>query len=375
MRSALERIPVPGADGAEERAWRVIEAAFAERSPVHAPHPRAARAAVVLAVVAAAIAALASPPGRAVVERVREAVGVERSQPALFSLPSGGRLLVNSDAGTWIVQSDGSRRLLGRYAGATWSPHGRYVAASGGDELVALEPGGELRWSLARPGVRSARWTGTSTDTRIAYFDRTGLRVVAGDGTGDRLIAPAETGLAAWRPGPRRELAYVSGSEVRVQDADSGRVVWRASRGPAEAVGSLSWSTDGSRLLVLAPHALRVYDDRGHLVGRDDPSDGTIDAAAVFIPGTRRIAVVRVHGAQSDVFLLRSGRLLFRGTGVFESLTPSPDGRWLVVGWPTADQWVFVGTDARRRIRAVSNVSRQFRSTSFPRLEGWCCTK
>jgi hypothetical protein len=111
---------------------------------------------------------------------------------------------------------------------------------------------------------------------------------------------------------------------VRVQDADSGRVVWRAGRGPAEAVSSLSWSTDGSRLLVLAPHALRVYDARGRLVARDDPSDGTVDAAAAFIPGTRRIALIRVHGAQSDVLLLRSGRLLFRGTGVLKKLVPSP---------------------------------------------------
>ena len=375
MRDRLERVPVRGADGAEERAWRVIEAAFAERSPAHARHPRALRAALALAVAAAGIAALATPPGRAVVEHVREAVGVERAQPALFSLPSSGRLLVSSDAGAWIVQPDGSRRLLGKYASATWSPHGLYVAATRADELAALEPDGGVRWSLARPAVLFPRWTGTPTDTRIAYFDRTGLRVVAGDGTGDRLIAPAATGPAAWRPGPRRELAYVSAREVRVQDADSGRVVWRAGRGPAEAVNSLSWSTDGSRLLVLAPHALRVYDARGRLVARDDPSDGAVDAAAAFIPGTRRIAVISVHGAQSDVFLLRSGRLLFRGTGVFEGLAPSPDGRWLLVGWPTADQWVFIGTGSRRRIRAVSNVSGQFRSASFPRLEGWCCTK
>ncbi len=375
MKDRLERVPLRSADGAEERSWRVIEAAFAQRPPVQARRPPVLRAALTVAVAAAAIAALASPPGRAVVEHVREAVGVERAQPALFSLPSSGRLLVSSEAGTWIVQPDGSRRLLGEYASATWSPRGLYVAAARTDELVALAPDGDVRWSLARPAVLFPRWTGTPTDTRIAYFDRTGLRVVAGDGTGDRLLAPAATGPAAWRPGPGRELAYVSASEVRVQDADSGRVVWRAGRGPAEAVSSLSWSTDGSRLLVLAPHALRVYDARGRLVARDDPSDGAVDAAAAFIPGTRRIALIRVHGAQSDVLLLRSGRLLFRGTGVFEGLVPSPDGRWLLVGWPTADQWVFVGADGRRRISAVSNVSEQFRSASLPRLEGWCCTK
>jgi hypothetical protein len=42
------------------------------------------------------------------------------------------------------------------------------------------------------------------------------------------------------------------------------------------------------------------------------------------------------------------------------------------VGWPMADQWVFVRVGGEG-IRAVSNVSEQFRSRSFPRVEGWCC--
>jgi hypothetical protein len=35
---------------------------------------------------------------------------------------------------------------------------------------------------------------------------------------------------------------------------------------------------------------------------------------------------------------------------------------------------VFVRADGgTRHIRAVANVSEQFRSRAFPRVEGWCC--
>ena len=63
------------------------------------------------------------------------------------------------------------------------------------NELVALEPDGDLRWTLARPDVRFPRWGGTRTDTRIAYLSTARLRVVAGNGKGDRLLDPqAATG-------------------------------------------------------------------------------------------------------------------------------------------------------------------------------------
>lgn len=370
----LERIELPGEHEARERAWRVVSAAFVAREPSEPRHARRLGAAAVLVALAVLVAAFLSPPGRAVLQSVREAVGVQPTEEALFSLPAPGRLLVRSPGGgSWVVQADGSRRRLGTFGSVAWSPHGLYVVATRRNLLLALTPEGEERWSLARPAARTPRWTGTITDTRIAYADRSGLRVVAGDGTGDRLLAPAETGPIAWRPGPRRELAYVSASEVRVQDADSGRVVWRASRGPAEPVTALSWSSDGSRLLVLAVRALRVFGASGRLLVSADPPAGASNLAATFVPGTRSVALVRGHGNQSDVVLLPGQRVLFRGTGVFEDIAASPDGRWLLVTWPTADQWVFVRLTGRQRLRAVANIRAQFGSRSFPRLEGWCC--
>jgi len=322
VKAELERIEVPGEHEARERAWSVLDSAFAEREPTERRTHRW-RAAAAVAVVAAALAAVLSPPGRAVLDSLREAVGVERAQPALFSLPSDGRLLVASDAGVWVVQRDGSKRLLGPYREASWSPFGRYVVVARPNELAALEPDGNVRWTLARPGVRSPRWTGTDADTRIAYVDRSGLRVVAGDGTGDRLLVPRYRGPFAWRPGGGFVLAYAAGPGRRVTlyDVAASRVVERSAPGVVEASNQ---------------------------------------------PG-----VLRRRAGSTE--LVTSGRVVLRTPGRLENPTASPDGRWLIVGWPAADQWVFVKKDGSG-LRAVANVSEQFRSQAFPRVEGWCCS-
>lgn len=374
LRDRFHDLRAPGEPEAGARAWEVVAAAFAEREPdPPRRHPGRVVAVALAALVAlATFGVAATSAGRSVVTEIRRAIGVERAEPALFSLPAPGHLLVVADGGAWVVRADGSKRSLGRYREASWSPFGRFVVVSRANELAALEPDGGVRWTLARAGVRFPRWAGSRTDTRIAYADRTGIRVVAGDGTGDRLVAPAEDGPLAWRPGTR-QVAYVSASEVRLQNVDTGRVLWRASRGTNWPVTAVAWSDDGRRLLVLAREALRVFDGRGRLVaGRDLRNlDAVRFAGASFRPGTRDVAVTRVRGGQSTVFRLRDGRALFNGTGTFGDLAWSPDGKWLAVTWPTADQLVFVRAEGARRIRAVSNVSGQFRSSAFPRVEGW----
>jgi hypothetical protein len=261
---------------AEARAWQVVAAAYAEREPVAWPR-RHLGALVAAAVVGAVVAAALSPPGRSVVHSLREAVGVERAEPALFSLPTRGELLVTSRKGAWLVHRDGSKRLLGRYRDAAFSPHGLFIAATRANQLVALDPTGNVRWTLARPAPRSPVWTGTRTDTRITYVSRGRLRMVAGDGTGD------------------------------------------------------------------------------HAVGR---------RAASGAP----TAEIRRRGGQSEV--LAGGRIVFRGTGDFDQALWSPNHRWLVVTWPTADQWVFV-RPRPRKIVGVSRITQQFGRAA--RIQGWCC--
>jgi len=190
-------------------------------------------------------------------------------------------------------------------------------------------------------------------------------RILAADGTVlARSVAPV---APSWRPGGRHELAFVDrGGRVVVVDTDTRRRHWRAQRLP-EVVG-LNWTNDGRRLLVLSAYGLRVYEGRGRLaVHREAPDAGRFTDAA-FIPGTHRVVLLRNAG---DVVLLDTRRTIFRGSGL-ASVIPSPTGGWLLVTWPRADQWVFVGSGGR--LRAVADVTGQFHSRSgFPRVEGWCC--
>ena len=273
------RFEAPHEHESEERAWAVVRAAYAGREPVAWPR-RHARPLLAGAAVAAVAVAAVSPPGRSVVRSLRESVGIEHAEPALFSLPTPGQLLVTSRSGAWLVHRDGSKRLLGRYREAAFSPHGLFVVATRANQLVALEPKGNVRWSLARPAPHSPVWTGTRTDTRIAYVSGGRLRVVAGDGTGDH-------------------------------DA-----------GPAGVIRRL----------------------------------------------TARPPRIRVRNGQSEVLV--GGRVVFRGTGVFDQVVRSPNGRWLLVSWPTANQWVFVRL-APRKIVGVSRITQQFGRSAH--IAGWCC--
>lgn len=373
MKHELERVEILGEEDARRRAWAVLEAAFDERKPAPRPSHWPRVAAIALAV-AAAVAAALSSPGRAVIDEIREVVGVERAEQALFSVPAPGQLLVASDAGVWVVQQDGSRRLLGDYREATWSPFGRYVAVVRENELAALEPEGTVRWTLARPGVKSPRWAGTETDTRIAYVDRTGLRVVAGDGTGDRLLARGAQGPLAWRPGADFMLAYADQrGRIILLDTGSGDAVWRTE--PDGSVSELQWSSDGRRLLarrVRSKNDVAIYTGEGALFTGIRTPRGSVTAAATR-PGSHARAVALREGRQARLLVTGARGPLLSGPGVFDDVTWSPDGRWLLVSWPLADQWVFVRASGAGRIRAVSNISEQFRSGSFPRVEGWCC--
>jgi len=392
VKRELERIEIPGEHEARERTWGVVQAAFAERQPVE-HRRRRLRPALALAVLLAAVAAALSPPGRAVLDEIREVVAKEAAAP-LFRLPATGRLLVVSDehGGVWVVNEDGSRRRLGDYDGARWSPFGRYVVVTRRNLLRALTPEGEERWSIAGRNVSQATWSGSETDTRIAYVDdhsAGGVRVVAGDGTGDRLLAPGADGPLAWRPGSRHELSYVSGTTLLLRNADTGSVLWRVRGGAPRFTRGASWSSDGRRVAVFADPGITVFDERGRVVRRL-PFRGELIVEAAFAP---RGHVLAVHvrdtsrgylGWRSSVRVVdvdrpNRSRSVFSGQGDFGELAWSPDGRWLLVTWRTADQWLFVER-ATGRVVAVPAIAAR-----FPRPDGrrpllqvsdrWCCTR
>jgi hypothetical protein len=357
VKRRLDRVPLPDERGAEERAWSIVRAAYDEREPVAWPR-RHARALAFAAAGVAVVAAAVTPPGQSVVNSVRDVVGrkqvvgVRPAHRELVRLPAPGQLLVQSTRGPWIVQASGSRRLLGPYAMASWSPHARFVAAVRfGYELVALDPKGEIRWARGRKQrIRSPRWS--FEGYRIAYLSNDTLRVIDGDGTRDRGLGGADPRVApAWKPGTH-EVAWVgSDGDVRIADADSGLPPARVRE--RRRIVALAWN--GGELSAIPAHSAGL--------------PGTVVAADVAPASGRTATIVRAAG-RSRVYL--DDRLVFSGAGVMDSLAFSPDERWLAVGWSSADQLVFVRVSPPK-LYAVSNVTRQF-GVRFPTIAGWCCT-
>ena len=371
VRRALLSIPVPDELDAQRRAWPLVQAAYAERERVTWPR-RHARPIVAFAVIVALLAAAFSPPGRALVREVREAIGVEDAEQALFSLPGGGRLLVVSDEGAWVVRSNGARRLLGSYHEASWSPTGRYIVGTGPNQLVTLEPDGDKRWSLPRRAVRLPRWGGTRVDTRIAYLSGSQLRVVAGDGTEDRRFARAVERVApSWRPGASHVLAFVEKSgRLVVAQTEGGRRLWSRRLG---RVKQLEWSPDGRLLLVRGHRFLRVFAADGSLRFDLLGAKAAPVLDATFAPSGRGLAFLQPGGVWV-IDRLRPDRSAARrilGEGTFTRVTWSPDGRWVLAAWERADQWIFRRVGRVGRIQAVDNVTEQF--GGFPSFAGWCC--
>ena len=62
---------------------------------------------------------------------------------------------------------------------------------------------------------------------------------------------------------------------------------------------------------------------------------------------------------------------VFAGAGTFQRVAWSPDGRWLLLGWPSADQWLFIRSTAVRKVIPVSGIEEAFGPVAVP--AGWCC--
>ena len=391
LRKALLGIAPPDEIGAQRRAWRVVRTDFGEREP--SPWPiRHRRPVAAVAIAVAVLAAALTPPGRAVIDEVRDVVGTEKvvgipqAKPALFSLPAQGRVLVSAPSGVWIVSANGSRRNLGDYDEATWSPRGLFVGVSKRHQLAAVTPKDEVRWTLSRPNVHDPRWS--PSGFRIGYLSGSNLRVVAGDGTGDRRIDAAQDVAPAWRPGAEHVLAYADrGGTVTVIEADTNQTLWTAA-GVAARPTQLEWSADATRLLVVRElaagrFALVVFDAGGRRVQTLEFPGNFVDAA--FAPNNHRIAVVRRLGPRSELLVveadtLRRQQAVFGGLGRFNDVAWSPGARWLLLGWESADQWLFIRSADVSKVKANSSLAVQFDpggtgATDFPRIEGWCCPK
>ncbi len=376
-RRELRGLRAPQEHEAEDRAWAVVRSAYLERSPRPRRRTPWRFALAPAALVIGGVLAL-TPAGAAVHRWIDRSLGVPHASPALASLPAPGKLLVSGPAGAWTVAGNGIKRHLGPWGQASWSPHAIYVAAAQRGELAALDTRGNVRWALARPDVSFPRWFAPS-GYRVAYLSGATLRIVAGDGTADRALAAHVSRIApAWRPAHAYQLAYASpGSAIVVREADTGVVRW--SRQLSSAARVLAWSADGGRLLVLTRRQALVFDGNGQRVARValTPARGVIDAA--LSPRGHSLALL-TRGDLSVMTLPPSSpmsRRIFSGNGL-RQLAWSPDGQWLLVSWPAANQWIFVRTVGPPRLAAISRIAEQFSPGSpshpFPRLDGWCCT-
>jgi hypothetical protein len=391
LRTLLREAPVPASEEAERRGLDVLETAFEERQPRRAASsPRRLAIALALAVLLGAL--LLSPAGASVRDWVGDVfTATPRPEPGLAEIPGGGRLLVQSHSGPWVVQPDGSRRLLGEFEQATWSPRGLYVAAVSGRTLSALEPDGTPRWSLSADGpIADPRWS--PSGYRIAYRSGPELRVVDADGSDDRLIDPRAAPVApVWSPLGLPQLAYVDAAgELRIADSESGAALGSA---PALAgIGSLDWGSSGI-LLEASRSALRVRAPRIDKLAQSIlpgptrtlplPPGAVVRDAAISPQGKLVAALLSVrgpNGPRSLVSLLIAAggepRRLLSVPGQLSGLAWSPNGERLLISWPQADQWLFLPS-GRGQPRALGGISRAFapgaRDAAFPQVEGWCC--
>lgn len=418
---ALRDVAIPEPPDAEERGRRIVAAAFEERSGGRSelrgamtpktsegqsrrPIPRLAFG-LSLATLLAAL--LLSPAGAAVRGWVDEVIsnGPPPPEPTLARIPGGGQLLVQTGEGPWVVQPDGSRRLLGDYEEASWSPRGLFVAAVKGRTLTTLEPDGTPHWSITGGArIGAPRWS--PSGERIAYRDGFGLRVIAGDGTEDHLLAgstgappPAQARISpayvapAWDPRGRDALAYVTGAgRLRIVDSETGAGL--ASATALRRITWMEWADGGRKILEASPGTLRLRSilPAGHptrpALGKAHilplpPHVAVVDGA--LAPERPLVAAAvthwKKHGTYSEVLVFRPGRKpqsLLSVPGSLGQVEWSPDGRRLLVAWPGSDQWLFLPL-GRGKASAVGKISWAFapggRRTGYPFIEGWCCRR
>jgi RNA polymerase sigma-70 factor (ECF subfamily) len=352
---------------------------------------------VVILAVAVVLAAALTAPGRATAEWVghhlSEVTGHVLQAPAHRStsvstagaLPGGGRMLAVNEQGLFAFGVGGPpRQLLGRIDAAAWSPHGRYAVAVRGIELIAVSMRGRRHWSLAER--RPISWPAWSpSGYRIAFVvggpgvGRT-IHVVAGDGSGEHVLAATRAVAPAWRPGvaPAERLATVdSAARVVLRDADSGRVIWRT-RTPSTPL-RLAWSADGRRLLVGQRDRVSILTaSTGARIGDRRSPSKTINSVIAARPrhagyavvrrtadGAERVVVVRTDAARRRV--LDESAVLFAG-GPIRAIAWSPRGDWLAADLAGVDGWDLVhlkgrGIDRNRTLAAGRDAH----------LSGWCC--
>jgi hypothetical protein len=354
----LRHAAAPDADGAQERARRVVLAA----APAVARRRRRALLPALLAVIVAGVAL--TPPGDAVAKWLRDLVRPDsNTRTTVGALPGGGRLLATGADGTFLVDGAGRGRRISRSSDAAWSPHGLFIAVGGDGVLRAIEADGSVRWTLEVSGlVSDPRWS--PTGYRIAYRRDDDLRIVAGDGSGDHPLVDAVADVpAAWREGPANEVAVARlNGRAELWNADTGARVWSRSAGDVVFTG---WTPRG-RLVVLTTERLLVLGGASGRVRLSRPLEVGAESAALSPDGSR-LAIAGTTGV--DTLHLRRGTRTRRrlvAESEIASVVWAPDGERVLAGG--GGHWYFIpARGGPVTVREVRGAYEGFAPAD------WCC--
>lgn len=373
LRERIRDQPLPGEAEAAARTWPVVEAALAARTPARRQRRAVLRLALVAALLCVGLVGALTPAGAEVGDWIgdRFASRDRSAAPAFAGLPEGGSALAISRLGAYAVHADGWRRL-GSFSEADWSPHGLHAVGVDGHRVVAVDPAGTQKWSVARPGrVHHPAWS-TGDGFLVAYLEGSVLRTVGGNGAGDRpLRRQAAPVTPAWRPRAGHVLTFARArGGIETVDADSGLRLWTAA---APRARELAWTRNGRRLAALSARELTILDAGGRVL-RTLRLPGTARQLALHPSGRRAAVAVSAPGGTRvlDVPLRAGGpRQLFQGD--VDGMAWSRDGQRLLLAWRDADEWLLLGPNGRVRA-ALHGVSAELGAAGgFPRLAGWCC--
>ena len=368
MKRELQRIEIPGEYDARRRTWEVVRAAYLERERVSWPR-RHARVLALAAAAVAIVAAAFTPPGRSVVNSIRDAVGREKvvgvrnAQRELVRLPAPGRLLVQSPRGD-------VGRPAGRLAPAARAVSRRVVVST---RDVRRRRARHARARRARPERQRPLGEAAQASASLAALVVRGLshrlprRLDAARHRRRRDARPRD------RPGRSERRARVAArhapgrvrrpaGRVRVVDADARTLLWQ--RRPRRTASARSRGPTTARCLLVARRPERQRLPRVRTCRRPH-ADARPSQAAAFPPGSHRFALTsgpQLLLVDGDTLRFPNRPGLHRAPALGD-VAWSPDGKWLArrAGRrPTSSS--SSGSAARPKLDAVSNVSRQFGS-------------
>jgi hypothetical protein len=170
---------------------------------------------------------------------------------------------------------------------------------------------------------------------------------------------------------------------VVAQDVEPVAPAWRPASSPAFGSGPerfvLSYVAAGPSIRsVNVETGKRVPTTRADRDRVTSPAQGQ-QVGPALSPDGSTVAAIRPAGARDELLLNRPDarpRVLFSARGRLLGPAWSPDGKWLLVGWPQADQWLFIRADRPDKVVPYNRIHAQFDPGGngkgrFPWVQDW----